>query len=277
MTSCLFSGQKISSFICSSWTRGHPVSFQLWQNENFGRSEAVLDDTYDPQCWSHGAKNQTKESHSSLKNYSVSHLRKNVRKELQPVLLSSHLLCIVIFLFNLARAEWICVNCNKRLTDDIVCHKDKLSSPHDSKHKTPSQNICNEQAVKKEKVCFSFIWYEGNYSLTKDILNICGHKFGMTTDPLIQTHKLHVTLNAMTHHIFALITPVSSSLSLVKQHLFDRIWFETFWKSSFMNASEAKGFLVCTGQTTKQRQPWSSLQMLQWRVHIQRICAGWNQ
>ena len=78
---------------------------------------------------------------------------------------STHALCTVMLLNNLAEPDWVFQDCNRRIMKDVICQSEnnKLNISSISKvvHDETVQNKfkCNNNQIRLQSSCYGFIWY----------------------------------------------------------------------------------------------------------------------
>ena len=75
--------------------------------------------------------------------------------------------CTAMVITNLAHPEWITINCDEKLTTDVMCYFEELKIPQsltDLSILTTSNNNC----IIKNDTCFVFQWVKRNYNKDKN-------------------------------------------------------------------------------------------------------------
>ena len=86
--------------------------------------------------------------------------KERIKRNLQPAsFYSPRLSCTMLLISNLATPEWISIDCDEPLLDNIICVNDTFDSDLTS---TTSIFLCPDDAIIHGKSCFKFKWFGNN-------------------------------------------------------------------------------------------------------------------
>ena len=159
-TNFLFSFQKFQI-----WENGNTVSFQLYENNNFGQKELTLF------VCKHFALEVTPFNYRKLPRQTktrcvnLKHVISKTTRSLYPNCTSNQQ-CSMMLLSNLAEPEWIQINCTEKLLADVICVKrtDPLDVRKTNYQPMGIRMICPVNAISKGARCFLFLWHNINES-----------------------------------------------------------------------------------------------------------------
>ncbi len=240
-------------FFFSRWSNVHPLAYQLWRNRNFGRSSLVKPYFQDAIFDRFDLMTSILEimRSNSLQNFlfytGTFPVNREARYILHPVALKNTT-CTMMFLFNVADAEWLSVDCSRKITTDIICCKDtksrRTNNSISSEDTTLKRSFCPHKAIMNQKHCYWFSWISSPP---------CGSALKRKgINSYLKGTKMFASLFAATSHTtFSVVLLDTPDKTFVRQYTYERMWFDIFEDLSSVPSTEAKGFLVHTEPVTK--------------------------
>ena len=136
------------------WVNGDPVSFQQWNKYQY----------FNPYSDQH-VSYITYNNHIYFPNVTSKLLDKN-SSLLYPE--NSNKLCVAMLITNLAKPEWITINCDEKLTTDVMCYHEDIKHSTTITDLSASVTTFNANCIIKNDKCFVFHWVKRNHIKIQD-------------------------------------------------------------------------------------------------------------
>lgn len=231
--------QQIAVIICFqglvTWTNGIPLTFQLWKNQYYSEHYYAHLQNYFT-----GVRYTPEET---LIKYKVSKtdlakVKDMLQRNLQPSIVKNQD-CVMLTFPNIASPEWVSVNCDQSLIDNIICVKE--SKQNNTNAVSIIKSICPRKSFLIYGRCYHFQWFAGNkneieeWHVRRDIK--------LLDDKNMSVQAFEYLFRAVDVNFppILLLNPVNHSLTI---HTYERYFNSFSWKIQDISHGHVFGFYI---------------------------------
>ena len=178
-----------------------------------------------------------------IRKATFEHEKERIKWNLQPAsFYSTGLSCTMLLISNLATPEWISVDCDEPLLDNIICVNDTFDKDLIIT-KSSSIFVCPADAILHGESCFKFKWLRNNNKNEE----LCQEDNMKMLSTNVDFKKEFNYIFEATSVIFPAVLQFDVSLTQVNVYNYEKQHNYLLWNHSKARFDHAKGIYICQG------------------------------